>query len=105
MNGVMDVVKVSDVRIRKSNLCVKRKQQKLINFSMDKKELYRFNVPYPHSRLGYSMEFRRSAPRIRNALAIEVLTAGLMAYRQTRRAGSRAAPAVMAAANEVPVTS
>ncbi len=37
MNGVMDVVKVSDVRIRKSNLCVKRKQQKLINFSWIKK--------------------------------------------------------------------
>ena len=33
----MDVVKVSDVRIRKSNLCVKRKQQKLINFSWIKK--------------------------------------------------------------------
>lgn len=37
MNGVMDVVKVSDVRLRKSNLCVKRKQQKLINFSWIKK--------------------------------------------------------------------
>ena len=47
MNGVMDVVKVSDVRIRKSNLCVKRKQQKLIKLLMDKKELYRFKRPIP----------------------------------------------------------
>ena len=43
---------------------------------VEEKELYRFNVPYPHSRLGYSTEVRRSAPRIRNALAIEVLIRG-----------------------------
>ena len=50
----MDVVKVIDVRIRKSNLCVKKKQQKLINFSWIKKSYIGLTS---HTPLGWDIRW------------------------------------------------
>ena len=72
----MDVVKVSDVRIRKSNLCVKRKQQKLINFSWIKKSYIGLTSHTPTPGWDIRWNFGGQPRGLRNALAIEVLIRG-----------------------------
>lgn len=75
----------------------------LQNLSKASKAPYRFKVPYPQERLGYSSLLLLSAPRIRSCLISRLLMVGQFPLTMPHSKISAAAPAVTEAAMLVPV--